>query len=218
MSASPVPHARDHGTTHERARAPGHGPQATGLPRRGYLGLALILATVVSATTLVRHAGASELTVDGRCQEIGSLAGGSVLELGVAGRAGVPVDAGAVVFNLTAVAPRGSGHATVYPCGRARPETSNLNYGVGGVVANLVVSALGDGGRVCLYTHATSDFVADVVGYFPAGSGYTAISEPARVLDTRRADGSDPGHANDPASGEGGGPPAAGAPHAGHGS
>jgi hypothetical protein len=114
---------------------------------------------------------------------------GSTLELQVTGVAGVPLNADAVVLNMTAVNARAPGFATVYPCGRSRPEASNLNYAAGQTIPNLVIAQPGAGGKVCIYSFAAIDVLADVSGFFPAGSGFTALSNPTRVLDTRNGIG-----------------------------
>ena len=102
----------------------------------------------------------------------------------MAGRGGVPVDADAVFLNLTAVSPDGAGYLTAYPCGATRPLTSNVNYGPGDVIPNAVLAKIGAGGKVCIFTLAASDIIADVNGYVPpGGSPNTAV--PARVLETR---------------------------------
>ncbi|HWL43315.1 MAG TPA: DUF1996 domain-containing protein, partial [Ilumatobacter sp.] len=62
---------------------------------------------------------------------------------------------------------------------------SNLNYAPGDVVANLVIAKPDAAGKVCLYSHATTNLVADVSGYFPADTGYHPVTNPARLLDTR---------------------------------
>ena len=77
----------------------------------------------------------------------------------------------------------------MYPCGEARPEASNLNYTAGQTIPNLVIAKPGAGGKVCIYSYATIDALADVSGYFPAGSGFTPIANPARILDTRNGTG-----------------------------
>ena len=38
---------------------------------------------------------------------------------------------------------------------------------------------------MCIYSYSTIDVLADVSGFFPAGSGFTPIPNPARILDTR---------------------------------
>ena len=54
---------------------------------------------------------------------------------------------------------------------------------------NLTITKLGDGGKVCLFSIVATDLVADVSGFFPAGSGYTPITNPTRILDTRNGTG-----------------------------
>ncbi|MEQ8440232.1 MAG: hypothetical protein RIB65_22285, partial [Ilumatobacter fluminis] len=52
---------------------------------------------------------------------------GTVYELQVTGRAGVPNGATAASINLTAVNATNAGHLTAYDCG-TRPNASTLNY------------------------------------------------------------------------------------------
>jgi hypothetical protein len=111
------------------------------------------------------------------------------LEVQVTGLAGVPSSADAVALNMTVVNAAAPGFATVYPCGQPRPEASNLNYAAGQTVPNLVLARPGANGRVCVYTYATIDLLADVSGFFPAGSGFTPIVNPTRILDTRNGIG-----------------------------
>jgi hypothetical protein len=112
---------------------------------------------------------------------------GSTYELQVTGRADVPSDATAVVLNVTSAEARGTGYITAWPCGEARPNASNLNYGVGAPVANSAIVKIGAGGKVCLFTaDADTELIADVNGWFASSSGYTSKT-PARLLDTRRA-------------------------------
>jgi hypothetical protein len=95
---------------------------------------------------------------------------GAIVELQVIGRGSpvVPVDASAVAFNLTGVNASGAGFVTVWPCGQPRPWASSLNLTLGDTRANLVISKVGDGGKVCLYTNAGTDLVADLNGWYPA--------------------------------------------------
>ena len=136
-------------------------------------------------------------TIDGRDAGVGAFSGGSVYELDVSSRGGTASNAAAVTVNLTATETSAPGFATVYPCGSARPEASTINYGRGATIANAVVTKVGTGGKVCIYTHARSQFVVDVTGYFPSGSDYRALA-PARLLDTRpgnsTVDGRSAGH------------------------
>ena len=125
-----------------------------------------------------------EQTDDGEFEGEGQVAAGRTVELQVAGRADVPDDADAVMLNVTAVFPRAAGFLTVFPCGSDRPLTSNVNYAAGDVVPNAVLAKIGDGGKVCIYTLAATDILADVNGYVPNG-GSLATVEPERLLETR---------------------------------
>lgn len=123
-------------------------------------------------------------TGDGLQQGIGAAAADSVTSVQIANRAGVPGDASAVALNVTVTEATAPGYLTVFPCGTQRPTASNVNYVTGSTVANLVVSRIGSGGNVCIYTQSTTHLVADVNGYVPAGGSFLPL-QPARLLDTR---------------------------------
>lgn len=123
-------------------------------------------------------------TVDGAFEAIGIRAAGTTTELQVTGRHGVPSDAAAVVLNITATAALGDGFATVYPCGAPQPNASNLNFVAGDTIPNLVITQLGTGGKVCLFTSADTHLIADVNGYYPATAKYESLV-PGRLLDSR---------------------------------
>lgn len=89
--------------------------------------------------------------------------------LQITGRGGIPDNATAVTFNLTAVSPSSSGFFTAYPSGTIRPTASNVNFVRGDVIANLVIVRIGSGGRVDIFNNSGfADAVADVVGYYVA--------------------------------------------------
>ncbi|HWL41294.1 MAG TPA: hypothetical protein VNQ73_00020, partial [Ilumatobacter sp.] len=115
------------------------GSSAPGRKRPGQL-LAVVLAGVLVVATIAARSGASEATIDGEHEGSGPDVGGQVLALQVGGRADVPLDAAAVVLNVTAVGPAGPGYVTAFPCDQQRPLASNLNYAPGDVVANLVIA------------------------------------------------------------------------------
>lgn len=107
--------------------------------------------------------------------------------LGVAGLAGVPPDASAVVLNLTATSGTASSYATAWPAGSARPTASNLNWRTGQAVANLAIVPLGSGGQISLYNRTGSvHLIADVTGYIsPSSTGRFVALKPTRLVDTR---------------------------------
>ncbi len=105
-------------------------------------------------------------TADHQFEGIGVRVAGSTTELLVAGRGGVPGDALAVVLNVTVTGAQGGGYVTVYPCGEERPNSSNLNYVAGGTIPNLVITKIGTDGKVCIFTSAGVNLLADVSGYY----------------------------------------------------
>jgi uncharacterized protein YkwD len=99
--------------------------------------------------------------------------------------AGAPSDANAVVLNVQAVDPAGSGYLTAFPAGEPSPNASNLNYTAGKSIANLAIIKLGAAGGVSFYTAGTAThLIVDVLGFLSPSAGYTPLS-PTRVMDTR---------------------------------
>lgn len=90
---------------------------------------------------------------------------------------------GAVSMNVTVTDPNADGFLTVYPCGQIS-EVSNVNFVRGQTVANAVIAPVSADGSVCFFSNTPTHVLADLNGYFPTGSGYTAVG-PKRVLDTR---------------------------------
>ena len=127
-------------------------------------------------------------TIDGVLAAIGLRGAGSVTEVVVAGRGGVPADAAAVGLNLTVAGAKAAGYVTAWPCGRDKPNASNVNFALGATVANSVLVKVGDGGKVCVFSEVATDLIIDVAGYFPNGASFVAI-EPARFVDTRTPGG-----------------------------
>lgn len=145
-------------------------------------------ASLVPARVLDTRAG--QATIDGLYNGLGALSAGAELDLAINGRGGVPAHgAAAVVLNVTATNPTRTGYLTVWPAGSARPLASNLNFVPGQTVPNLVIAKVGVDGKIALFNSSgTTDFVADVGGWFPTTSGLTSLV-PARLLDTRVGQG-----------------------------
>lgn len=99
---------------------------------------------------------------------------GWTVEVGVAGRSGVPSAASAIVTNTTAASARNPGFVTSFPAGTARPVVSTLNLGYAGhTVANhAIVPVTGRG--MSFYTDRGTHLIVDVAGYF-SGSAASAI-------------------------------------------
>ncbi len=96
-----------------------------------------------------------------------TLAAGGTLVVAVGGEEGVPADATAVVVNVTAVGSTTGGYLTVFPTGMSRPVVSDLNFGPGDTVANMVVATLGPGGSFGVYNaRGSTNVVIDLVGWY----------------------------------------------------
>ena len=119
------------------------------------------------------------------------LANGDV-RVQVAGVAGVPDDAVAIVATITGVARTGPGYVTLWPSGAVRPDVSNLNLeAVGAAVANLATVRLGANGALDLFADRPAELILDIAGWYrrvtgPVGAGRSVLLDtPVRVLDTR---------------------------------
>ena len=104
-------------------------------------------------------------TIDGQHQGFGYQPAGSITEIQITGRGGVPTNAAAALLNVTAVRPDATGYLTVYACDDPRPLASNVNYFAGGIEPNAVLAKLSATGTICIYTHATSGMIVDVNGH-----------------------------------------------------
>jgi hypothetical protein len=109
-----------------------------------------------------------------------------------------PAGTTAAILNVTATDPTGGGFATVFPCGQATPEASNLNFMTGQTTPNLVMAKPGVDNKVCFYTSANVHLIADVSGWLT--SGFVPSPVPVRVLSTR--DGVGAGKAKLPKNGQ----------------
>jgi subtilisin family serine protease len=121
--------------------------------------------------------------------------GGTEVAVQVAGIAGVPADASAVLLNLTVTDTTAASFLTVYP-GGTRPNTSNVNFAAGGVVATHVTATVGADDRVRVFNASgAAHVIVDVAGWYgPTGTGgpatarFTPRSAPARAFDSRAAE------------------------------
>jgi len=103
------------------------------------------------------------------------------------GATGVPLTATAVVMNVTATEGSAGSFLRVWPKGAPAPITSNVNFGAGQTIANLVTVQVGNADAVSIFNAAgATDVVADITGYFDPGVGgrFHPI-EPVRILETR---------------------------------
>jgi Cysteine-rich secretory protein family len=120
---------------------------------------------------------------------LGPVADHSVFTLSLADEASRPGDAFGAALNITAVGPAEAGYLTVFPCGSAPPDASNINFAAGGAVPNLVTVAFGANSTICVYTSTKLHLLADLAGWLGSAPGNGASTmttvEPIRVLDSR---------------------------------
>jgi len=127
----------------------------------------------------------------------------------------VPLDATAVVVNITAINPTAAGYLTAYAGGQTLPFASTVNFIAGQTIANEATITIGNNGilnpgfiNIYNYTGST-DVAVDVQGFYapidggnifppqgfyypvsyPNPIGGTLDNTPVRVLDTRPASG-----------------------------
>ena len=98
---------------------------------------------------------------------------------------------GAAALNVTAVEgydDKGYGFVTTYPCdspSTPAPNSSNLNFSGGQTIPNAVIAPVSADGYICFSVTGNTDLLVDASGYFPTGPGFTSLTEPKRLIDTR---------------------------------
>ena len=128
--------------------------------------------------------------------KVGALDGrGTPLEVSVLSAIGQSAGAvAAVSLNVTATATSASkygGYVTVYPCGSAPPNSSNLNFVANQTVPNAVIVPVSATGTVCFYVYGEANLIADINGWFAGGPGFSSLL-PKRIFDTRSGIGGVP--------------------------
>ncbi|MER7459560.1 hypothetical protein [Micromonospora sp. NPDC126480] len=124
---------------------------------------------------------------------------GSTTTVTALGVGGVPTTGvRALLVDVTAIAPTGNTHLTVFPHGATRPVASSLNASKGEVLSNSVVVAPGTAGKLDIYHHSGSTHIKlDVQGYFTtstsgAGGAFVPVDH-TRLVDTRSGLGTSTG-------------------------
>ena len=125
-------------------------------------------------------------TVDGEGPPVGAVGAGEVVDVVVVGRGGVPASGvGAVAVNVTATGATVGTFLTAWPTGEAMPNASSLNPSAGSTVPNMAIVKVGVDGSISVFNaKGQTHVIVDVLGWFPEGADYTAVS-PARFADTR---------------------------------
>ncbi|MFN0028833.1 MAG: DUF1501 domain-containing protein [Acidimicrobiales bacterium] len=97
----------------------------------------------------------------------GPLIGGVDRMVSLAGVGGLPAGTfSGVIANITVTGGTDFGYLTVWPANQGRPLASNLNFGPGQTVPNLVVSAVSPDGHLGLFApFGQTHVIIDLVGY-----------------------------------------------------
>lgn len=130
-------------------------------------------------------------TRNGTGAPVGPLGAGKSMTLTVAGVAGVPANASAVIMNVTAANGSTGGFLTAYPSDATSvPTASNLNFTANQTIANLAIVPV-HGGTVNIFNgFGTTQVIADIDGYFTPDLGFQFTpTTPRRLLDTRNGTG-----------------------------
>lgn len=147
------------------------------------------------------------IVVKNQCDSSGAspLGPKSAININVAGlgNPAIPLDATAVVVNLTVTdTTSAGGFLGIWPAGSNMPNSSNINFGPDDTVANMVQVGLGTSGQISLYNfNGSTDVIVDVEGFFAPSSvstnagGFVPLS-PSRVCDTRSASSSNQCNSN----------------------
>ncbi|MCL2422752.1 MAG: hypothetical protein FWD11_02480 [Micrococcales bacterium] len=115
-----------------------------------------------------------------------------MLDVKVAGVAGVPSNAQAVALNVTAVEATTGTWIRTWPAGVSEPASSTLNTRPGAATAAATVLGVGSGGKVRLRNNAGAvHLIVDVTGYYVSngGSNFTPLSTAVRLYDSRLSGG-----------------------------
>ena len=127
--------------------------------------------------------------IDTRHDQPGRLAVDQTVTVQATGRCDLPAGATSVAISLTAAGATRDGYLTVWPHGRARPDTSMLNVARGDTRANSGLVRLGDTGAIDVFDNAGGHLIVDVTGAFvttgASRDGRFEPVEPERLLDTR---------------------------------
>jgi uncharacterized protein (DUF1501 family) len=168
-SAAPPPPAPPRLTNPPAAPAPG----GSSRPRTGFVPL-------TPARVLDTRDGTGGVAV-------GPIPANGSLMVALGGQGGLPSSGvRAVALNVTVTGAVGAGYLTVHAADADRPLASSLNFRAGDTVANHVLSAVDGAGRIAVFASASTQVVADVVGYYTESSAAGLIPlVPLRIADTR---------------------------------
>jgi len=179
------------------------------------LAAALALGTAVALVASPTSAAAATATVRGTYVPLsartvidtrsgaaknhkGAIGAKRTIKFQIAGRAGVPKSAGAVLLRLTAVKPSRSGSLVAYKAGLKAPNIATLQFTGGGSSTGTAYIQLSGTGRIVITNRSSApvQVVAVVAGYYRAGTvdtpGSVVPVTPKRLANSVLARGAQP--------------------------
>jgi hypothetical protein len=130
-------------------------------------------------------------TISGQGAPKAQVAAGTAIAVQVGGTNGIPSGIAAVAIDAEGANSAASGYLTYYADGTTRPLAAGVQYHPDGTYAGTGIVPVAANGKIDIYTSGTTDIVADVEGYFTAGTGgekFHAIGG-IRIMDSRQHGG-----------------------------
>lgn len=130
-------------------------------------------------------------TLSGQGAPKATVSAGSAIAVQVGGANGIPSGITAVAIDAEALGAAAGGNLVYYADGTTRPTAAGLQYHPDGTYAETDIVPVAANGKIDIYTTAATDIVADVEGYFTAGTSgekFHAIGG-TRLIDSRQHGG-----------------------------
>jgi hypothetical protein len=130
-------------------------------------------------------------TIHGQGAPQAQVSAATSIAVQVGGANGIPSGIKAVVLDAQGINAGADGFLAYYPDGTTRPGVSGVQYHPSVTTAGTYIVPVAANGKIDIYTSATTDVVADVEGYFMAGTSgekFHAIGG-TRIIDSRQHGG-----------------------------
>jgi hypothetical protein len=130
-------------------------------------------------------------TISGQGAPKAQVAAGSAIAVQAGGANGIPPGITAVAIDAEAPGAAATGNLVYYADGTSRPTAAGLQFHPDGTYALTAIVPVAANGKIDIYTTAATNIVADVEGYFTAGTSgekFHAIGG-TRLIDSRQHGG-----------------------------
>ncbi|MEQ1699622.1 MAG: hypothetical protein ABMA25_05905 [Ilumatobacteraceae bacterium] len=121
----------------------------------------------VPTPTRISDSRPTGATVDNQSKAYGKLPVGSTKAIEVITRGpNAPTVSRSVVVSVTVYEAAATGYLTVWPCGQAKPNASNVNMAAGVTNTATVMVAVGDNNEICVFSSVSTHLTVDLVGAY----------------------------------------------------